>query len=71
MQLQADLLGRPVIRSEIEEVGALGAASMVFAALGIKTAWNGKSTRFLPEMAPQERENIRRSWQHAIRQAKT
>jgi glycerol kinase len=35
MQLQADVLGRPVLQSQVEEVGALGAAAMAFAALGI------------------------------------
>ena len=34
MQLQADVLGRPVLQSPVEEVGALGAAAMAFAHLG-------------------------------------
>ncbi len=35
MQLQADILGRPVLQSPVEEVGALGAAVMAFARLGL------------------------------------
>ena len=35
MQLQADVLGRPVLQAQVEEVGALGAAAMAFAALGV------------------------------------
>lgn len=35
MQLQADVLNRPVLQSPVEEVGALGAAAMAFASLGV------------------------------------
>ena len=34
MQLQADILQRPVLQSPVEEVGALGAAAMAFGHLG-------------------------------------
>lgn len=38
MQLQVDILGVPVIRSDLTEVGAIGAAAMGFAALGVDPA---------------------------------
>ena len=36
MQLQADLLDRPVTRSDMTEVGAMGATAMAFHGLGIE-----------------------------------
>ena len=36
MQLQADLLNRPVTRSDLTEVGAMGAAAIAFHGLGIE-----------------------------------
>jgi glycerol kinase len=71
MQLQADLLGRPVERAEIEEVGALGAAAMAFSALGAEPRFESGATRFDPEMPPAEAEAIRSRWREAIRRLKT
>jgi glycerol kinase len=70
MQLQADLLGRPVDRSEIEEVGALGAAAMAFEALGTKLDWRRASTRFEPAMDAGARNRIRTTWAEAMRHVK-
>lgn len=67
MQLQADLLGRPVDRSEVEEVGALGAAAMAFGALGVRVDWRRETTRYFPSMGKEERQRIRRGWREAIR----
>ncbi|WP_343038826.1 FGGY-family carbohydrate kinase [Paracoccus aestuariivivens] len=71
MQLQADLLDRPVLRAEVEEVGALGAAAMAFAALGHPAQVAEESTtRFAPNMAPATRENLRDVWAKAIARAR-
>lgn len=67
MQLQADLIGRPVDRSEIEEVGALGAAAMAFAALGTETRWPQESQRFDPALNEPARRAARAGWQEAVR----
>lgn len=67
MQLQADILGRPVNRSEIEEVGALGAAAMAFSALGQTVDWERPGTRFEPAIGEAQRETIRARWRDAIR----
>ena len=68
MQLQADLLGRPVDRSEVEEVGALGTAAMALAALGVATDWPRASSRFTPDMDDDARTCLREIWHGAIRQ---
>ena len=66
MQLQADLIGRPVERADIAEVGALGAAAMALAALGTTPHFAAGTTRFVPAMAPAEVEAIRTRWNAAI-----
>ena len=66
MQLQADLLGRTVQRSDVEEVGALGAAAMAFAALGIDTDWSRSGTRFDPAMEASARRSLRTGWHDAV-----
>ncbi len=70
MQLQADLLDRPVDRAEVEEVGALGAAAMAFAALETKVEWARAGTRFEPRMPAATRATIRDTWAEAIRHVK-
>ena len=69
MQLQADVLNRPVIRSDLAELGALGAAAMAFSALGIdpeQVLAGARSTTFTPNAAPQ---TLRAQWQAAITRA--
>ena len=68
MQLQADLLGRPVDRSEVEEVGALGTAAMARAAVGVAVDWPRASSRFTPDMDDDARTRLREIWHGAIRQ---
>jgi glycerol kinase len=70
MQLQADLLGRPVDRSEVEEVGALGAAAMAFAALGVTAPLGTGSTPFVPAMPSGDAQAIREAWRAAVRRVK-
>lgn len=62
MQLQADLLGRPVQRCEVEEVGALGVAAM---ALG-QDLPGGKETTFAPTLPEEARASQRAGWRHAL-----
>jgi glycerol kinase len=69
MQLQADVLDRPVHRGEVAEVGALGAATMAFEALGLTvTGGEGQTTTFAPSMDPCRREAMLMGWRHALAQ---
>jgi len=72
MQFQADILGVPVVRPEIAETTALGAAYAAGLATGV---WQGQeelrekwreAKRWRPEMLPARRELLRRSWGKAI-----
>ena len=71
MQLQADLLGRPVLRPAIEEVGALGVAAMAFQALGqpLHSA-TSKPTRYEPGLDPASRAQILHGWAKAVAKAR-
>ncbi|MDR7124652.1 FGGY family carbohydrate kinase [Pseudotabrizicola sp. 4114] len=71
MQLQADVLGRPVLRAEVEEVGALGVAAMAFAALGAeRLAEAERVTVFAPDVPAARRDAARQRWAHAVAQAR-
>ena len=71
MQIQADLLGRPVLRAEVEEVGALGVAAMAFATLGVERfAQEEHVTVFAPDLCVASREAARLRWAHAVAQAR-
>ncbi|MCF1710775.1 FGGY-family carbohydrate kinase [Tabrizicola sp. J26] len=70
MQLQADVLGRPVIRAEVEEVGALGAAAMAFRSLGVEPHFATECQRFEPQRDKAWRADLRRRWQAAIAAAR-
>jgi glycerol kinase len=67
MQLQADLLGLPVDRATVDDVGALGAAGMAFAANEIEFMYSGECTRFTPKMPAVLTQSIRETWQQAVR----
>jgi glycerol kinase len=76
MQMQADLLGRPVHRSAEEDLSARGAAMLAGLALDW---WKGfaelsalpKSLQiFSPQMSQDRRENLRACWQLAVRRAR-
>ena len=71
MQLQADLLGRPVLCSPVEEVGALGAAAMAFQALGqpLPPATRHPS-RYAPNLDPASRAQILQRWAKAVAKAR-
>lgn len=67
MQRQADFLGRPVLQSPVEEVGALGAAAMAFTHFGIDMALGGQGRRFDPQ---QDAGTDRALWAAALRKAR-
>ncbi|HMQ41943.1 MAG TPA: FGGY family carbohydrate kinase [Paracoccus sp. (in: a-proteobacteria)] len=71
MQLQADLLGHPVIRSEIAEIGARGAAAMALAALGREVPPPaGGAAVFAPQLQESNRLRARENWRHAVDMAR-
>jgi glycerol kinase len=72
MQFQADVLGVPVVRPQVTETTALGAAYLAGLATGF---WAGPEelkakregdVRFEPRMDTDEREARRRVWQKAV-----
>jgi glycerol kinase len=69
MQMQADLLGQPVVTRQFEEIGAYGAASMVMAALGQPLAPLLVKSRHAPACSDATREIARHKWARAITQA--
>jgi glycerol kinase len=76
MQIQADILGRPVLRPEITETTALGAAYLAGLAVGlwkdqaeIAEKWQLEK-RFVPEMAESERRTLYRGWKRAVERAR-
>ena len=72
MQFQADMLGRPVLRSQREELSALGAAWMA----GLALSWwasladleklRGRSEEFLPGLPFEQRERKYTGWKDAV-----
>jgi glycerol kinase len=76
MQFQADLLGVPVVRPQVTETTALGAAYLAGLATGfwaspeaLRTQRQG-DTRFEPRMTAEERAERRARWQKAVERAK-
>jgi glycerol kinase len=76
MQIQADVLGRPVVRSAIPETTALGAAYLAGLATGV---WKGLDDvagrwraggRFEPRISADERDARYAGWQRAVERAK-
>jgi glycerol kinase len=75
MQMQADLLGVPVIRSSVPETTALGAAYLAGLAVGyfesvesIAKQWKVE-TRFKPRMDSAKVDRKRRQWNRALERA--
>ena len=75
MQFQADIIGKPVLRPEVPETTALGAASLAGLAVGfwddldqITANWH-LNRRFDPAMAEADREASYRGWQRAVKAA--
>jgi glycerol kinase len=76
MQIQADLLGVPVVRSRIAETTALGAAFLAGLAVGFwhdlkETAVFRQHDRtFVPDMEHNSIEKIYRGWERALQRAR-
>jgi len=75
MQFQADILGIPVVRPEILEVTAFGAAALAGLGAGV---WQDagelagvvkEGARFVPEMGAERRAELCEAWQRAVEQA--
>jgi glycerol kinase len=76
MQMQADLLGVPVVRPQLSETTALGAAYLAGLAVGyfdsvesISKQWR-VDARFEPQMDPSEVRRKRAQWNRALERAK-
>lgn len=69
MQLQADLIDRPVLVSRIEEIGAFGAAAMAMAGLGVSLTLPEEAPPLAPRMTAGVRAELRERWAAAVRQA--
>ena len=72
LQLQADLLGRSVVRPVVTETTALGAAYLAGLAVGVwkdeaevAALWRAER-RYEPAMAAAEASAIRHRWQEAV-----
>jgi glycerol kinase len=75
MQIQADILGTPVVRPVVKETTALGAAYLAGLAVGY---WSGRDEiahnwaadrRFLPSMDGARREELFAGWRRAVARA--
>jgi glycerol kinase len=76
MQIQADILGREVVRPAVTETTALGAAYLAGLAVGF---WQGQDElagkwrvdkRFQPRMDASQREELYQGWKRAVERAK-
>ena len=77
MQLQADLLGAPVVRPRVTETTALGAAYLAGLATGfwpsaaaLEHQWQIER-RFEPRLAPAEVDRLRTGWRDAVYRARS
>jgi len=75
MQFQADLLGIPVLRPEVTETTALGAAYLAGLSTGffkdieqLSALWRVER-RFMPTMGRQQADEAMARWERAVRQA--
>lgn len=67
MQLQADLIDRPVQTCGVEEIGALGVAAMALSVLGHDMPLPARATRYAPELPADLRHRGRALWADAVR----
>jgi glycerol kinase len=76
MQFQADILGIPVVRPEVIETTALGAAYLAGLASGFwgnpQEIWSQRKsdTRFEPQIDKEQATKLRRRWNKAVERAK-
>jgi glycerol kinase len=75
MQFQADLLGIPVLRPQVTETTALGAAYLAGLSTGVYQGTEDISAlwqierRFEPSLSPAAAATLMQRWEHAVRQA--
>jgi glycerol kinase len=76
MQFQSDLLGVPVVRPQVHETTALGAAYLAGLAVGfwksaddVRRNWR-VDRRFEPGMSRDEAQALRAGWDKAVARAK-
>lgn len=72
MQLQADVLDRPVTRGNVAEIGIRGVSAMAFASAGILIDLELSEDRgheFLPEMDGKSRSALLKDWQLSLKRA--
>ncbi|MEU8222601.1 FGGY family carbohydrate kinase [Kribbella sp. NPDC048915] len=70
MQIQADLLGRPVEAADIPEISALGAAELAWTTLGTTTAWS-RSRAYRTYHPRPTAPTHRQTWQEALAKTRT
>jgi len=76
MQFQADMLGRPIVRSSIEEISALGSAFMAGLATGFWKSLEEISERrmidktFRPDMERGKVETLYAGWKKAVKRVR-
>ncbi len=76
MQIQADFLGRPVLRPVVTETTALGAAYLAGLAVGLwpdleQLARNWRlDRRYEPQMAEDDRQRLYEGWKRAVERAR-
>ena len=75
MQFQADLLGIPVLRPQVTETTALGAAYLAGLAIGLfknldelSALWQVER-RFYPTLPRERAQALMATWERAVRQA--
>lgn len=77
MQLQADVLGCPVVRNLSTDLSAFGAAWLAGLATGVWSSFDSlsalprKTDRFEPRMPPADRERRYRGWTDAVARARS
>ena len=70
MQLQANLIDRPVLAAKVEEIGALGVAAMAMSGLGCELVPEADADRYAPDESFDGRHRDRTRWSKAVEQAK-
>lgn len=69
MQMQADMIDRPVTVADHEEIGAIGAAAMAMASVGVSLAPVSGKILYVPQTGDAQRAVARINWAKAVRQA--
>ena len=76
MQFQADILGVPVVRPDVTETTALGAAYLAGVAVGLWTGLSDDTSirttekRFMPRMSHAQATALRQRWNEAVERSK-